>query len=114
MFENYLRKADPKALTALQTGVNLPAVVAPDSEGKVGRKRSKSHSSVTSTGRFLRLSADQKCDIALRELDMYKLELDKNRHESEKHLDHYRVCVLCKSHAKFPAIIHWPINVNEH
>ena len=91
MFENYLKKADPKALGLLQTGLSLPVAVTPQVGSKAGRKRSQSHSSATSSNKLLGLTFDQKCDIAQRELDSYKVELDKTRHESEKHLDHYRV-----------------------
>ena len=54
----------------------------------VGRKRSKSRSSTVD--RSLRLSAEQKCDIAQREIEEYREEIEKLKDESEKVLDTYK------------------------
>ena len=55
----------------------------------VYRKRSKSRSSTTD--RILKLSAEQKCDIAQREIEEYREEIEKLREESEKVLDTFKV-----------------------
>ena len=53
------------------------------------RKRSKSRSSAID--KLLRLTAEQKCDIAQRELEELRYEIDKLKDESERVLDNYRV-----------------------
>ena len=44
--------------------------------------------------RHLKLSAEQKCDIAQRELEELRDEIEKLKDESEKILDNYRVRVV--------------------
>ena len=56
---------------------------------RVGRKRSKSRSSTTE--RSLRLTAEQKCDVAQREIEAVQEDVRHMEDESERVLDHYRV-----------------------
>jgi len=51
--------------------------------------RSKSRSS--NIDKSLRLTAEQKCDIAQREIEELREEIDKLKEESEKVLDTYKV-----------------------
>ena len=53
--------------------------------------------------RTLRLSAEQKCDIALREIEEYREELEKLHEESERIMDNFKVC---SSIASFVIISH--------
>ena len=93
MFEKYFRRVEPKD----QMGV-LPSTTAPTpsqsqhevtTSTRVGRKRSKSRSS--NMDKALRLTAEQKCDIAQREIEEFREEIENLREESEKVLDTYRV-----------------------
>ena len=97
MFEKYMKRIEPiKDLIGAQTTSQPPVSSTPSHSthdllgGRVGRKRSKSRSSTTD--RMLRLSAEQKCDIAQREIEEYKEEIDKLRDDSEKVLDNFKVC----------------------
>lgn len=53
------------------------------------RKRSKSRASALD--KLLLLTAEQKCDIAQRELEELREDLDKLKEDSERVLDNYRV-----------------------
>lgn len=92
MFEKYLKRVEPKDLVGIQPGQAqglTPSQSAQDVIRGMGRKRSKSRSS--NIDRSLRLSAEQKCDIAQREIEELKDEIDKLKEESEKVLDTYKV-----------------------
>ena len=45
----------------------------------------------------MKLNAEQKCDIAQRELEELRDDIEKRRDESEKILDNFRVCVSCNT-----------------
>ena len=99
MFEKYMKRIEPiKDLIGAQAAAQPPVSSTPSHSthdllgGRVGRKRSKSRSSTTD--RMLRLSAEQKCDIAQREIEEYKEEIDKLRDDSEKVLDNFKVSNL--------------------
>ena len=53
------------------------------------RKRSRSHTQ--SIGKNLKLSAEQKCDIATRELEELRESIEKMKEVAEKKLDNLRV-----------------------
>ena len=95
MFDKYLKRVEPKNMTGLQTStLNAPQPMQSSHEmtsNRYGRKRSKSRSSAMD--RMLRLSAEQKCDIAQREIDEYNVEIDKVHNDSEGVLDTYKVCI---------------------
>ena len=95
MFEKYLKRVEPKDLP---TGHGMPQPITSSTPsqsthdligGRVGRKRSKSRSS--NTDRILKLTAEQKCDIAQREIEEFREEIEKLREDSEKVLDNYKV-----------------------
>ncbi|KAL5021439.1 hypothetical protein ScPMuIL_000594 [Solemya velum] len=91
MFEKYLKRVEPKDLLGIQPGHTqglTPSQSAQDVIRGMGRKRSKSRSS--NIDRSLRLSAEQKCDIAQREIEELKDEIEKLKEESEKVLDTYK------------------------
>ena len=95
MFEKYLKRVEPKDLEKI-LGAPQPLISSTPSQsttdllgGRMGRKRSKSRSSTTD--RVLKLSAEQKCDIAQREIEEYREEIEKLREESEKVLDNFKV-----------------------
>ena len=56
---------------------------------RVHKRRSRSRTG--STERLLKLTTEQKCDIAQREHDELREEINKFKHETEKILDTYRV-----------------------
>ena len=100
MFEKYLKRVEPKDWEKmLNTPQNLLVSSTPSastndliSGGRVTRKRSKSRSSTTD--RVLKLTAEQKCDIAQREIEEFREEIEKLREDSEKVLDNFRVCLF--------------------
>ncbi|KAK2141456.1 hypothetical protein LSH36_1095g00096 [Paralvinella palmiformis] len=90
MFDKYLKRVD-KDMTFHQAPTTLmatPSQSTHDLGGRVSRKRSKSRSSTMD--RTLRLSAEQKCDIALREIEEYREELEKLHEESERIMDNFK------------------------
>lgn len=99
MFEKYLKRVEPKDAGGQVLG--LPATTPSGSThdlggvggggARLGRKRSKSRSSTLE--RALRLTAEQKCDIAQREIEEYREEVEKFREESEKTMDHLKVII---------------------
>lgn len=95
MFDKYLKRVEPKDGTGTQIA---PAVTTTPSHsthdmggggGRMGRKRSKSRSGTID--KMLKLSAEQKCDIAQREIEEFKEEIEKLREDSEKVLDTFKV-----------------------
>lgn len=96
MFEKYLKRIEPKELAityqATPAVASTPSQSSHDLSGaggpRLSRKRSKSRSSTIDT---LRLTAEQKCDIAQREIEEYREEIDKLKDESEKILDTFKV-----------------------
>ena len=109
MFEKYLKRVEPKdwekMLNAPQPLVSsTPSTSTNDliSGGRVTRKRSKSRSSTTD--RVLKLTAEQKCDIAQREIEEFREEIEKLREDSEKVLDNFRVCPATISNLSVPLI----------
>ena len=97
MFEKYFKRVEPKDGTGQQHGSSTGTATTTPSHsahdltggGRMGRKRSKSRSS--NMDRTLRLSAEQKCDIAQREIEEFREEIEKLREESEKVVDTYKV-----------------------
>ena len=93
MFEKYLRRVEPKDQGYSGAGgMGTPGMSGSGREdlGRMThRKRSKSRSSAMD--RSLKLSAEQKCDIAQREIEELRDEIEKLKEESEKVLDTYKV-----------------------
>ncbi|XP_060600612.1 coiled-coil domain-containing protein 113-like [Ruditapes philippinarum] len=89
MFEKYLKRVEPKDGAGAAAGPGAtPSQSSQDLVRRVDRKRSKSRSS--NIDKSLRLTAEQKCDIAQREIDELREEIDKLKEESEKVLDLYK------------------------
>jgi len=110
MFEKYLKRADPREmLQSLQVGGGgaghqrqaYGSVATLSSQSDTGgltggggsrmSRKSRSKSRTSGADRSLRLSAEQKCDIAQREIDEYQTEVRKMNEEAEKVLDNLRV-----------------------
>lgn len=105
MFEKCVKRVEPRgpggatqqasfagaATTPSQSSHDL--VVGGGATARVGRKRSKSRSSTME--RMLRLTAEQKCDIAQREIEDFRDDIEKRREESEKVLDTFKVRASC-------------------
>lgn len=111
MFEKYLNRMEPRDPgTGLSSHASTPGVGMRDDRG-MARKRSKSRGS--NLDRSLKLTAEQKCDIAQREIEELREDIDKLKEDSEKVLDTYKVnfrsklsvsihsglffCFLCKN-----------------
>ena len=99
MFEKYLKRCEPKDLAVTYQVVNTATSSTPSQSthdlssstgptARHGRKRSKSRSSTIDV---LRLTAEQKCEIAQREIEEFRDEIDRLKDESEKKLDTYKV-----------------------
>ena len=97
MFDKYFKRVEPKNIAGLQQStLNAPQPMQSSHEmstGRYGRKRSKSRSSAMD--RMMRLTAEQKCDIAQKEIEEYREEIDKVRDDSERVLDTYKVSSTC-------------------
>ena len=90
MFEKYLKRVEPKDQAGAAGGSGAtPSQSNQDLVRRVDRKRSKSRSS--NIDKSLRLTAEQKCDIAQREIEELREEIDKLKEDSEKVLDTYKV-----------------------
>uniref|UniRef100_H2YDN7 Cilia- and flagella-associated protein 263 n=1 Tax=Ciona savignyi TaxID=51511 RepID=H2YDN7_CIOSA len=87
MFEKFFRRVEPKETNSFQPNAKAPVVHVQEMHNR-GRKRSKSRGSAID--KLLRLTAEQKCDIAQRELEELRDEIDKLKDESERILDNYR------------------------
>ncbi|XP_031565323.1 coiled-coil domain-containing protein 113-like [Actinia tenebrosa] len=87
MFEKFLKRVDPKDL-GMQS--SAPTTVQPTIETPHRGLKKRSRSRGPSLDRHLKLSAEQKCDIAQRELEELRDEIQKLGDESEKILDNYK------------------------
>ena len=100
MFQKFCKRIEPKLETShgsnsRQASTSLAnASSYPDIAGSRigGRKRSKSRAS--NLDRSLRLTAEQKCEIAQRELEEYTEEMRMANEDSEKHVDELKVSLL--------------------
>ena len=92
MFEKYLKRVEPKDLASIGlTGSGAtPSQSSQAISHAVSRKKSKSRGSTVD--KSLRLNAEQKCDIAQREIEELREEIDNLKEDSEKVLDTYKVC----------------------
>lgn len=93
MFEKFLNRVEPKDVGGVHQSTPFTGTASTQSNHEnvrtVGRKRSKSRSS--NMDRSLRLTAEQKCDIAQREIEELREEIDTLKEDSEKVLDTYKV-----------------------
>ena len=93
MFEKYLKRVEPKNAVGYQASTLTTAPTLQNTHegggGRLGRKRSKSRNSAMD--RMLRLTSEQKCDIAQREIDECREEIEKLHEDSERVLDTLKV-----------------------
>ena len=89
MFEKYLKRVEPNLAAAATTTTAAPAPSQSTHDARVMRKRSKSKGS--GVDKHLKLNAEQKCDIAQREIEELREEIDKLKEDAEKILDTYKV-----------------------
>ena len=95
MFEKFLKRVEPKDIGGTHQAPTVATTPSHSTHdmggggGRVGRKRSKSRSGTMD--KMLKLTAEQKCDIAQREIEEFKEEIEKLRDESEKVLDTFKV-----------------------
>jgi len=97
MFENFHKHVETKIETAVGgssrqvSGVLVTTSSYADVAGSRvgGRKRSKSRSS--QVDRTMRLTAEQKCEIAQRELEEYTDEVRRTNEVTEKQVDYLKV-----------------------
>jgi len=85
MFQSFLKRVDPKDLALQQTGVSQQPTVETT---RTFRKRSRSRGQ--SLDKNLKLTAEQKCDIATRELEELKESIEIMNENTEKKLNTYR------------------------
>ncbi|XP_041375443.1 coiled-coil domain-containing protein 113-like [Gigantopelta aegis] len=88
MFERFLKRVEPIKDIIGPTQQASVASVTSQAEVRGSRRRSKSRSSTTD--RLLKLTAEQKCDIAQREIEELRDEIERLNEESEKVLDTYK------------------------
>jgi hypothetical protein len=88
MFELYLKRVDPKDISSVQLGA--PAPPSTDASSKQRSLRARSRSRGQSIDRHLKLTAEQKCDIATRELEELREEIERMKEDAEKKLDNFR------------------------
>ena len=86
MFESFLKRVDPKDLVLQQTGVSQQPAL--ENTQRTFRKRSRSRGQ--SLDKNLKLTAEQKCDIATRELDELKESIEIMKDVAEKKLNTFR------------------------
>jgi len=80
MFESFLKRVDPKDLTLQQNTLNQQPTL--ETTQRTFRKRSRSRGQ--SLDKNLKLSAEQKCDIATRELEELKESIEIMKDNAEK------------------------------
>ncbi|XP_038078139.1 coiled-coil domain-containing protein 113-like [Patiria miniata] len=88
MFEKYLKRVEPNLTAAATTTAVAPTPSQSTHDARVMRKRSKSKGS--GVDKHLKLNAEQKCDIAQREIEELREEIDKLKEDAEKILDTYK------------------------
>ncbi|XP_046340431.1 coiled-coil domain-containing protein 113-like [Haliotis rufescens] len=90
MFEKFLKRVEPKDVPGVAVQPTLGALQSQSTQEMrgVGRKRSKSRSS--NLDKSLKLTAEQKCDIAQREIEELREEIEKLKEDSEKIMDTYK------------------------
>lgn len=95
MFEKFLKKNEQKdsggGLGTIGGGLSVSSSNQDMMRG-MNRKRSKSRGA--NLDKSLRLNTEQKCDIAQKELDDLKEEMEKYRDNCERVIDNFRVNIL--------------------
>jgi len=89
MFGKYFRRVEPKETVGQPlTSINTPTSNLIEAHGRGRKHRAKSRASAVD--KLLFLTSEQKCDIAQRELEELRDEIDRYKEDSEKVLDNYR------------------------
>ncbi|KAK3727608.1 hypothetical protein QZH41_004588 [Actinostola sp. cb2023] len=86
MFEKFLKRVDPKDIGIQSSAPTVQQTIETSHRGLKKRSRSRG----PSLDRHLKLTAEQKCDIAQRELEELREDIQKLGDESEKILDNYK------------------------
>ena len=100
MFEKFLNRVEPRD-TGTGSLASTPGLGIRDEKGH-NRKRSKSKSHTLD--RSMKLNAEQKCDIAQREIEELREDIERMKEESEKVLDTYKVCYAYQSLGSFSLV----------
>jgi len=88
MFDKFLNRVEPRDATG-GIGSQLSTPGAGIREDRA-HKRSRSKSRSSNLDKSLKLTAEQKCDIAQREIEELREDIEKDKEESEKTLDHFK------------------------
>ena len=88
MFSNYLKRVDPSESSATKSQT-VHKISMVDSN-KLGRKKSKS---TRVSVEVLKLSTEQKCDIATSELEELNKQIDLMKEESERKIDAHHAAI---------------------
>ena len=86
--------ADNTQITSIFFYLNIGVTqqAAPEPTHRTFRKRSRSRGQ--SIDRYLKLTAEQKCDIATRELEELREEIGRMKESAEKKMQNFRVCLF--------------------
>ena len=85
----------PNILALIYSNIGVNQQAAPEPSHRTFRKRSRSRGQ--SIDRYLKLSAEQKCDIATRELEELREEIERMKESAEKKMQNFRVCLFSLS-----------------
>ena len=92
MFEKYLKRNEPKDTGGGLGGMGGGLTVSSSNQDVMrGMNRKRSKSRGANLDKSLRLTTEQKCDIAQKELDELKEEIEKYRDNCERVVDNFRV-----------------------
>jgi len=89
MFEKFLNRVEPRDMTG-SIGSQLSTPGAGIREDRTTKRTNSRKSRSSNLDRSLKLSAEQKCDIAQREIEELREDIEKDKEESEKTLDHFK------------------------
>lgn len=87
MFESFLKRVDPRDFGLQQAGISQPA--PPEQSSRTFIRKQRSRSRGNSVDKHLKLSAEQKCDIATRELEELREAIEEMKEIAEKKLDNF-------------------------
>lgn len=89
MFEKFLARVEPKdPAGGVGSQLSTPGGGMREEKRQIQRKSTKSRSGQLNSA--LKLTAEQKCDISQREIEELREDIEKDKEESEKTLDHFK------------------------
>jgi len=87
MFEKFLNRVEPRdGAGGIGSQLSTPGAGIP----RVEQRKSRSKSRSSNIDKSLKLTAEQKCDISQREIEELREDIEKDKEESEKTLDHFK------------------------